>query len=166
MIRAFFIYWMHVFIKLFPGNHLAKFRAILWNSIGFQVSLRANVMPSATLMCGNIFIGSDTFIGHEVLIIAVDVKIGQRCDIAPRCILHAGSHEIADSSRRAGKILGGEIEIGDGSWIGANLTVLSGVKLSHGTVVAAGSLILPGTYPPNVLLAGVPAKVKKYYEGQ
>ena len=52
------------------------------------------------------------------------------------------------------------IVIGDKVWIGTNVTVLKGVKIGDGCVIAAGSLVTKDV-PANCLAAGVPAKVIK-----
>ena len=52
--------------------------------------------------------------------------------------------------------------IGDGCLIGMGSTVLSGAKVGAGSLVAAGSLLLEGReYPPNSMIMGSPAKVKR-----
>lgn len=52
------------------------------------------------------------------------------------------------------------IVIGNKVWIGTNVTVLKGVKIGDGCVIAAGSLVTKAV-PANCLAAGVPAKVIK-----
>lgn len=53
------------------------------------------------------------------------------------------------------------IIIGDNVWIGANTTILKGVEIGSGCVIAAHSVVTAGVYPANSLIAGVPAKVIK-----
>jgi maltose O-acetyltransferase len=50
--------------------------------------------------------------------------------------------------------------INDGCWIGAGSRILGGVNIGPGAVVAAGSIVTCDV-PANVLVAGVPARVKK-----
>jgi acetyltransferase-like isoleucine patch superfamily enzyme len=52
------------------------------------------------------------------------------------------------------------ISIGDNVWIGMNVMVLKGVTIGDGAVIAAGSVVNRDV-PPNTLVAGIPARVKK-----
>lgn len=126
--------------------------------------MSANVMHTAFLNHGKIKIGRDTFVGDEVLITGGDITIGHRCDIAPRVIIHAGTHEIGDSRRRAGLACEGVIRIGSGTWIGTGATIVEGAVIGTGSLIAAGSLVMRGRYPPNSLLAGCPAKIVKQFK--
>ena len=53
-----------------------------------------------------------------------------------------------------------EIVIGKDVWIGARAIILPGVHIGDCSVVAAGSVVTEDI-PPNVMVAGVPAKIKK-----
>lgn len=56
-----------------------------------------------------------------------------------------------------------DIIIDEGVWIGANVTLLSGVHIGRGCMVAAGSVCVGNKeYPPYTVIAGVPAKVIKF----
>lgn len=55
----------------------------------------------------------------------------------------------------------GDIVIDDDSWIGYGATVMSGVRIGQGAVVAAGSVVTKDV-PPYAIVGGVPAKVIKY----
>lgn len=56
------------------------------------------------------------------------------------------------------------IIIGDNCWICAGATVLSGVKIARGVIVAANSLVNHDIQEEYVLVAGIPAKVVKKYK--
>lgn len=54
----------------------------------------------------------------------------------------------------------GMIIVEDEVWIGFGVTILSGVKIGKGSIIAAGSVVISNV-PPYTLVAGNPAKVKK-----
>ena len=55
----------------------------------------------------------------------------------------------------------GDIVIGDDVWIGYGATILSGVNIGTGAVIAACALVSDDV-PPYAIVAGVPAKIVKY----
>lgn len=55
----------------------------------------------------------------------------------------------------------GDIVIDDDVWIGYRSTILSGVHIGQGAVVAAGAVVTKDV-PPYAIVGGVPAKVIKY----
>lgn len=54
-----------------------------------------------------------------------------------------------------------EVIIEDDIWIGANVTILMGVLIGRGSVVAAGAVVNKSC-PPYSIIGGVPAKVLKF----
>ena len=54
----------------------------------------------------------------------------------------------------------GMIQVGNDVWLGARSTILSGVNIGHGAVVAAGALVQRDV-PPYAVVGGVPARVLK-----
>jgi acetyltransferase-like isoleucine patch superfamily enzyme len=70
-------------------------------------------------------------------------------------------HPYGDSQQRWAKIsIGAHTLVEDGVWIGTNVTLLPGVTVGRGTMVAAGAVVTEDV-PPNVVVAGVPARVVK-----
>lgn len=53
------------------------------------------------------------------------------------------------------------MKIGNDCWIGAKATILDGTVIGNHCIVAAGAVV-KGTYPDNVIIGGVPAKIIKY----
>lgn len=51
----------------------------------------------------------------------------------------------------------GSIEIGEGAFIGANSTIMPGVRIGHNSVVGVGSVVTK-SIPPETVWAGVPAR--------
>lgn len=56
------------------------------------------------------------------------------------------------------------VVIEDDVWCGANVTILKGVTIGHGSVVAAGAVVTK-SFPPYSIIGGVPAKLIKYRFG-
>ena len=55
----------------------------------------------------------------------------------------------------------GNIIVDDDVWIGYGATIMSGVHIGQGAVIAAGAVVTKDV-PPYVIVGGVPAKVIKY----
>lgn len=54
----------------------------------------------------------------------------------------------------------GDIFVEDDVWIGRGATIMSGVKIGRGAIVAAGSIVTKDV-PPYTIVGGIPAKVIK-----
>ena len=52
------------------------------------------------------------------------------------------------------------VVIEDDVWCGANVTILKGVTIGHGSVVAAGAVVTK-SFPPYSIIGGIPAKLIK-----
>ncbi len=59
----------------------------------------------------------------------------------------------------------GDIIIEDNVWLAAGVTVMGGVRIGAGTIVATGSVVTKDL-PPGVLAGGIPAKVIKSLDHQ
>ncbi len=53
------------------------------------------------------------------------------------------------------------IEIGSDVWIGARATILDGVKVGHGAIIATNAVVTKDV-PPYAIVGGVPAKIIRY----
>ena len=51
--------------------------------------------------------------------------------------------------------------IGDDVWLGARCTIMSGVCIGNGAIVAAGAIVTKDV-PPYAIVAGIPARVIKW----
>lgn len=121
-------------------------------------------------------IGSYTYIAPGCII--NNCKIGCYCSIAMNVKIGMGSHPLQYIStspifynpnnplrtKLVKKDLYNEFEktdIGSDVWIGVNSIIKDGVKISHGAVVGAGSVVTKDV-PPYAVVGGVPAKIIKY----
>lgn len=108
------------------------------------------LFEGASLNLGNSFINSDAKIRcHN------SITIGDGCAISHDfTIMDSDAHHLNDSNNTAPVI------IGDHVWIGTRVTILKGVHIGDGAVIAAGSIVTKSV-PSNCLVAGNPAKVIK-----
>ena len=90
------------------------------------------------------------------------VKIGDSTIFGPGVSLFSENHIFEDKSTPVylqGATRKG-IEIGKDCWIGANATILDGVKIGNGCIVAAGAVVNHDV-PSYTIVGGVPAKTIK-----
>ncbi|WP_299581770.1 acyltransferase [uncultured Sunxiuqinia sp.] len=156
------LYFLSFFLKILPVSRCFRLKNVLLNKCGINISSTARIYSNIRIYGnGELTIGEDTFIGHEAMIICSNpskVNIGSCVDIAPRVYIGTGSHEIEPESKHiAGKGVSKNIEIGDGTWIGANSSILPGVKIGKKVVIAAGSLV-SNDIPSYTIAAGIPAE--------
>jgi chloramphenicol O-acetyltransferase type B len=108
-------------------------------------------------------IGSHVGINSGTVILS-DVEIGDYVLIAPRCGLINRAEHIYNNPKstiyEGGRARSELIVIEDDVWIGYGSTILGGVRIGQGTIVAANSLVM-NDVPPYSIVAGNPAKVIK-----
>jgi acetyltransferase-like isoleucine patch superfamily enzyme len=126
---------------------------------------RSTVLQSAIrFIDGRIALGERVFINRNCLIEGCGgIEIGADVHLAFGVSLITSTHQSGPSSRRCGPSETRPIKIGAGAWLGANVTVLPGVTIGNGAVVAAGSVVSMDV-PPDCLVTGVPAVLKKQLE--
>jgi acetyltransferase-like isoleucine patch superfamily enzyme len=127
--------------------------------IGNQVKISAGHLPVELGACqgGVLSIGDGTFINSGTSICAQQsVLIGRNCAIGnSSLIMDSDFHSVGDHTRRpAAK----PVVIEDDVWLGARVTVLKGVRIGRGAVVAAGAVVTKDV-APDTLVGGVPAKI-------
>lgn len=108
----------------------------------------------------HVHIGKGSFINHNTGLYVgggdAHITIGENVFIANDCVITTCSHEIGDSNQRAGACTYKNINIEDGVWIGANSTILPGITIGKGSIIAAGAVVNRDCLP-NSVYAGVPA---------
>jgi len=152
-------------------NFLNKKDAI---QIGEGTHIRGELMTFGN--GGKIRIGSNTFIGEgtriwsgEEVIIGDNVLISHNCNI-----MDTNSHEMDHLERAKGyqdiinlghskektNVLTKPVFIGDFVWISFNVTILKGVRIGKGAIIAAGSVVTKDV-EEFTMVAGNPAVFKR-----
>jgi maltose O-acetyltransferase len=117
-----------------------------------------NIAPRCYFGTNNVEIGRGTFVNRGCVFDGLaQIRIGERCALGMGVMLVTSTHPIAAHERRAGDVEGQPVTIGDGCWIGARATILPGVTVGNGAVIAAGAVVVSDCEPDTVY-AGVPAR--------
>lgn len=105
----------------------------------------------------NVGLGTHGFFGC-----AGGIEIGDNTIFGNYVSLHSENHNFSDMTRpiRLQGINRKGIKIGSDCWLGAKVTVLDGAVIGNGCIVAAGAVVR-GSFPENVVIGGVPAKILK-----
>ncbi len=107
----------------------------------------------------NISVGENFYTNHNVTILdGAKVTFGDNVFIAPNCVFSTAGHPLDAEQRNKGLEIALPITVGDNVWIGANVSVLPGVKIGSNTVIAAGSTVNKDI-PDGVIAAGTPCKI-------
>ncbi len=140
---------VHGPLNIHIGNHFSCWRQCTLAAcddgvikIGDRVALNANVFINA---CS----GGRIVLGNDVL-------------VAPNVVMRASDHVTSslDQPINAQGHVGDEIITGNDVWIGANATVVGGVRIGQGAIVAAGSVVTRDV-EPYTIVGGVPARFIK-----
>ena len=110
------------------------------------------------------YFGKGTFVNHGCYFMdGGTIHIGENVFIGPFCGFYTASHPLNYAERNKGLERALPIRIGDNCWFGANVSVMQGVTIGSGCVIAAGSVVTKDI-PDNCMVAGVPAEIKKRIE--
>jgi acetyltransferase-like isoleucine patch superfamily enzyme len=129
-------------------------------TIGSRVRINSHWAPVQLVTGpeGVIEIADGVYINYGSLIsaqrrirIGADVMVGNFAIIGDTDVPGIGE------PRRGPALEAREIEIGDGAWLAARVTVLPGVRIGAGAVIAAGSVVAEDI-PPHTVAGGIPAR--------
>ena len=109
-------------------------------------------------------LGAGTFVNHGCYFMdGGTITIGKNCFIGPFTGFYTAAHPTDYARRNQGLEWALPIRVGDNCWFGANCSVMPGVTIGSGCVIAAGSVVTKDI-PDNSIAAGVPAVVRKKIE--
>lgn len=127
----------------------------------------------------NITVDAYSYGAFEINKIEPGTSIGSFCSIAPNVHIGLLNHPfnyilthpilfdqhygipINKEIKSVVKQLNPPVNIGHDVWIGVNATILSGVKIGNGAIIAAGAVVTKDV-APYAIVGGVPAKFIKY----
>jgi len=109
-------------------------------------------------------IGESSFVTGPVSVdLGARIRIGDRVHIGHELLLLTLDHEIGPPTERCAQLVAAPIDIGDACWIGSRVTILPGVTIGRGAVVASGAVVTRDV-PPETMVGGVPARIMRNLE--
>jgi len=108
-------------------------------------------------------IGDECFLGDECLLdLAEAVRLERQVTLAERVLVLTHTNVgYADHPLQAHfPAVAAPVVVETGAFVGANATILPGVRIGSRSFVAAGSVVTADV-PPRTLVAGVPARVRR-----
>lgn len=104
----------------------------------------------------NVFIGSNVVINKCVMLDGRKSKIiiGDNVDIAQETNIWTLEHDVNDNNHH---VSGADVIIEDHVWIASRVTILPGVHIGRGAVIAAGAVVTKNV-PSLEIWGGVPAR--------
>jgi acetyltransferase-like isoleucine patch superfamily enzyme len=109
----------------------------------------------------NIEIGKNVTLNEWVYLQGLGgLKIGDGVRIGHRTSIITSDHVYQDDSQPIYKqgLVVDEVVIENDVWIGCNVTLLKGVHIGRGAIIAAGAVVI-NNVPPFAIYGGVPAKL-------
>ena len=132
------------------GNNvtIAKFTSIQCTGVIHELGTGVTIGDNSA-------VGAYSFLGGQG-----GIMIGNNVIMGPKVNIFSENHGFDDLSLpiRLQPTIRKGVVIDDNCWIGANSTVLDGVHIGRGCVIAAGSVVTKDL-PVNSIAAGIPARV-------
>ncbi|PCJ94032.1 MAG: acetyltransferase [Flavobacteriaceae bacterium] len=152
----------HVYISA-----LGKEGVFLGNNVSIGAFSRVIVSTSLNNLGTYIKLGNNVGIGEFAYLGGGGgLEIGNDCIVGQYLSCHPENHDHQnlDMPMRLQGVDRKGIKIGADCWIGSKVTVLDGVEIGSGSIIAAGAVVNK-SFPPNSIIGGVPAKLLKIRHG-
>jgi len=160
--RSFIINFIYKFFTLYVCNYFIPYipfwfiRKCYYKMIGLRIG-KSSVMNMSQYFfnINKLKIGKHTHINRGCFFDArAGINIGNNVSISHLVSMLTGSHDVQSSKFKG---IFKPININDYVWIGVNATILQGVTIGEGAVVAAGAVVIKDVEPYSIV-GGVPAK--------
>jgi maltose O-acetyltransferase len=147
-----------------------KIRKKILKFCGVKIGNNSDINSNCYFSTPNVSLGDYSYIGKGCQFWGSKhqqsyIRIGNYCFVAMNVNFITSSHEIGlnkdcaigKEASRAGTTYSKDISVGNGTWIGANVTILPGVKIGERCIIGAGSVVLRDC-EDDCLYAGNPAR--------
>lgn len=138
----------------------------IYQKLGVRLATTARMSSDCEIVGNyeNIILNENAEINSGVFLLAKNtIELGENSTLAYRVMIltSANPNYPMNELSRIYPPLTAPVKIGKNVWVGAGSIILPGVTIGDYCVIAAGSIVTHDV-PSNVLVAGCPAKIKKY----
>ena len=147
--------------KINTGYHTQdELRALVSELVGCEVDKSFRLFPPIYSDYGkNIKLGKNVFINSGCCFQDQGgIEIGDGCLIGHQVVIATLNHDLSPATRA--NMTPSKVTLGKNVWVGSHATILPGVTVGDGSIIAAGAVVNKDV-PPACVVAGVPAKVVK-----
>jgi acetyltransferase-like isoleucine patch superfamily enzyme len=156
-------------LRLLPPYVGSRLRVHILRWVGFQIG-HGTVMSGTPILSGvghiydRLHVGEQCYFNVDCFFdLSAPITIGDYVRLGHQVMLMTNTHKMGDAICRAGDLESFPVTIGRGAWLGARSTILPGVTVGEGAIVAAGAVVTKDV-PANCIVGGVPAKIIKRLE--
>lgn len=148
------LYLCNTFVAKFPSHSIREF--YYSKVMKFQLGTESSILMNCSFDCASNFkIGKNSVINPKCrLDNRGTIIIGENVSISQEVIILTADHDV-DTADFAGR--NKIVHIDDYVWIGTRVTILPGVTVGKGALIAAGSVVTKDV-APYTLVAGIPAR--------
>lgn len=166
-ISIFYSWFIRTTLYFLPNlTIIMRFRGFLYSLMmkkcGKNFQVASNVYINNL---SNLEIGDNVYLAPNIVIIAKYLYVGSNVLIGPNTVISGGNHIFSNESFRFAPSKQSNVIIEEGSWVGANCSIIAGSLLPKKSVLAAGSVLNKKFHESYSIFGGVPAKfIKKHIE--
>lgn len=143
------------------GRYYKRIRMLIAKQFIWSCGKNVNIEPDCYFNC-ELQIGDNSGVGQYSQLHG-NVTIGKNVLMGPYCLIYTCNHSFKRTDIpiiEQGFDKKRPVIIGDDVWIGARVTILPGVHIGNGCIIAAGSIVVKDI-PPYSIAVGNPATIKK-----
>ena len=119
-----------------------KRNEVIENILGYFPDDLVLLSPFTADYGKNIKLGKNVFVNiNNYFMDGATIEIGDNVFIGPSCGFYTANHPLDYTNRNQGLEKALPIKVGDNCWFGANVSVMPGVTIGAGCVIAAGAVL-------------------------
>lgn len=148
-------FWYFLLNRVIAFIPVYWFRHLAYRFTGIRIGRGSSIKMGAWLEGPHILIGEDSSVGRNCMLDGRGrLTIGNHVSISPDVQLITGSHDLNSPDF---SFVSAPIVLEDFVWVGSRATILPGVTVGRGAVVATGAVVTRNVAPMTVV-GGVPAR--------